>query len=179
MATPINFLTQMREGNVSIGDVAFLVIDEADTMFDAGFGAELAQIISPLKSRGGLLTSVLVSATVNRGVRQLMAKQFPGIETVETASLHRGISGSHHSFVPVQPGTSRMDALSQVRCACARTHCTRHEPPASPRVAPGLLRVHAPLVSTWRRERRLRCGVGVRRCSPPAAATAPWSSATI
>ena len=34
---------------------------------------------------------------------------------VETASLHRGIAGSQHSFLPVPPGANKMQQLLQVR----------------------------------------------------------------
>ena len=33
---------------------------------------------------------------------------------VETASLHRGIAGSQHSFLPVPPGANKMQQLVQV-----------------------------------------------------------------
>jgi len=35
---------------------------------------------------------------------------------IETASLHRGIAGSQHSFLPVPPGANKMQQLLQVRC---------------------------------------------------------------
>ena len=35
---------------------------------------------------------------------------------IETASLHRGIAGSQHSFLPVPPGSNKMQQLLQVRC---------------------------------------------------------------
>ena len=46
VATPSNLLTQMAAGNVAIGDVQFLVIDEADTMFAHGFGQDLEKVCS-------------------------------------------------------------------------------------------------------------------------------------
>ena len=117
IATPTSLLAQMADGNVAIGDVQFVVVDEADTMFDEGFGPDLFKVIGPLKRRGTAFATVLVSATMRAAVKALIKAEFPGMVTAQTPSLHKGISGSHHTFVPMASGGNRLDALAQV-CIC-------------------------------------------------------------
>lgn len=128
ISTPTSMLAQIKDGNLCITDVTTLVIDEADTMFDHGFGPELARILGPLQSRGSPVSTVLVSATPSAAVRQLVERRFPEMLTVETSSLHKGVHGSIHNFVPVPPGQSRLSALSQVgtllSLTCQATSCS-------------------------------------------------------
>lgn len=107
----------MREGNLAIGDVQYLVIDEADTMFDGGFAADVDAVIAPLTARRGAppLAGVLVSATMTRQVQRLAETAFPGMVKAETSSLHKGIRGSNHVFVPLPPGQNKLEMLFQVR----------------------------------------------------------------
>jgi superfamily II DNA/RNA helicase len=46
VATPGRLLDLVKDGHVSLGDVRFVVADEADTMAAQGFGAELEQLLS-------------------------------------------------------------------------------------------------------------------------------------
>lgn len=122
-----------------LGDVQYLVIDEADTMFDQGFGPELMKLLAPLKARPSscTLATVLVSATLNPALKKLIKQEFPGMVTAQTTSLHKGITGSRHTFVPVEAGGNRLYALTQVRPLCCLQHrcylspaCKLHAPGA-------------------------------------------------
>lgn len=117
VSTPQQVVVQMRAGNLAIGDVQFLVIDEADTMFEGGFAGDLEAVIAPLVARRGAppLAGVLVSATMSRDVQRLAERAFPGVVKAETSTLHRGIRGSNHVFVPLPPGQDKLDMLFQVR----------------------------------------------------------------
>jgi superfamily II DNA/RNA helicase len=116
VATPKSFLTQFNLSNVAIGDLQFLVIDEADTIFSGGFSHDLFQILGPLKRRqGGPLATVLVSATMSRPVREFLAKEFPNMQRAETSTLHKAIRGSNHVFVPLEPGQNKLEVLYRVR----------------------------------------------------------------
>ena len=46
MATPGRLLQHLDKAHVYFGDVRHVVIDEVDTMFEAGFGDELERILS-------------------------------------------------------------------------------------------------------------------------------------
>jgi superfamily II DNA/RNA helicase len=51
VATPTRLLQHTKEGNVTLGDVAWLVLDEADTMFDQGFGKEVGEVLDALRKK--------------------------------------------------------------------------------------------------------------------------------
>lgn len=46
VATPGRLIQHLENGNVFLGGVRYVVLDEVDTMFEAGFGAELDKILS-------------------------------------------------------------------------------------------------------------------------------------
>jgi len=43
-----------------------VVLDEADTMFDAGFGSEVRALLRPLRSKAQPAACVLVAATLSK-----------------------------------------------------------------------------------------------------------------
>ncbi|CAF1951820.1 unnamed protein product [Brassica oleracea] len=51
VGTPGRILQHIEEGNMVYGDIAYLVLDEADTMFDRGFGPDIRKFLAPLKQR--------------------------------------------------------------------------------------------------------------------------------
>ncbi|XLS47407.1 hypothetical protein HN51_021765 [Arachis hypogaea] len=67
-------IQHIEEGNLVYGDFKYLVLDEADTMFDRGFGPDIRKFLAPLKHRAsksdglGFLT-VLVTTTVTKVLR--------------------------------------------------------------------------------------------------------------
>lgn len=85
VATPGRLLKHWRAGNVYLGDVGHVVLDEMDTMLEQGFQAELQQLLHPLlyKSKGnvkedtapveGAPAVVLTSATMTQAVSKLIA----------------------------------------------------------------------------------------------------------
>ncbi len=55
-----------EKGNLFWGDVQYVVLDEADTMFDKGFGPEVRAVLSPLRSKAESAKTVLVVATLSK-----------------------------------------------------------------------------------------------------------------
>lgn len=49
-----------------------------------------------------------------QAVRKLLDSEFPRLKRVETSSLHRGVAGARHSFLPAPPSSNKLDVLSQV-----------------------------------------------------------------
>lgn len=41
-------------------------------------------------------------------------EEFPGMRKLETSSLHRGVAGARHSFLPLPPAANKLDMLVQV-----------------------------------------------------------------
>jgi superfamily II DNA/RNA helicase len=114
VATPARAAAAAAAGALFYGDVEVIVLDEADTMLDAGFGDEVAAILAALRSKPAPARAVLVSATMTAQVAKLVAKTFPSLRRVETAGLHRGVPGAAHAFLPVPPGSDKIDLLVQV-----------------------------------------------------------------
>ncbi len=66
MATPQKLLQHAEKGNVYYGDVQYVVLDEADTMFDRGFGPEVEKLLGPLRSKPEPAQCILVAATLTK-----------------------------------------------------------------------------------------------------------------
>ena len=114
VGTPARVVQHAAKGNLFYGDIEFVVLDEADTMMDRGFGPEVLEILKAVRTKAVPARCVLVSATMTKPIRALVATEFPGMRTLETSSLHKGVVGARHAFLPV-PGTSdKLEHLLQV-----------------------------------------------------------------
>ena len=49
VGTPGRLIKHMEEGNLFMSAVTHVVLDEADTLFEAGFGDEIKRLLRPLK----------------------------------------------------------------------------------------------------------------------------------
>ena len=179
IGTPQKLMQHAEKGNLFWGDVQYVVLDEADTMFDKGFGPEVRAVLSPLRSKAQPAKAVLVVATLSKvrpkhkfkgagaawkvcgklllsapsaptegpelhcdsigaevayrkthaelakaettgmthaaqAIRRLLAEEFPDLNFVETSTLHRGVAGARHSFLPSPPAQNKLDVLAQV-----------------------------------------------------------------
>ena len=114
IGTPGRVQQHAERGNVYYGDVEIVVLDEADTMLDRGFGVEVQAVLKAVRSKPIPARVVLVSATMTKQVRRLVNENFPSIRTVETDTLHKGVAGAKHVFLPISGGTDKLDALCQV-----------------------------------------------------------------
>ncbi len=74
VGTPGRLLDLSESGRLSLKDVGYLVIDEADRLFDMGFLPDLRKIIRMMPERGRR-QSMLYSATLNR-VSRLVAAEY-------------------------------------------------------------------------------------------------------
>jgi ATP-dependent RNA helicase RhlE len=69
VATPGRLLDLQRRGNLDLGKVRFLVLDEADRMLDMGFWPDVRRIVRSLAPER---QNLLFSATMSRGVLQVI-----------------------------------------------------------------------------------------------------------
>lgn len=79
VATPQKLLQHAEKGNVFYGDVQYVVLDEADTMFDRGFGPEVERILRPLRSKPQPAQCILVAATLTKVRPVAMLLDLPGL----------------------------------------------------------------------------------------------------
>lgn len=119
VGTPGRVLQHIEDGNLVYGDIRYVVLDEADTMFDHGFGPDIRKFLGPLKNRAqksdGLgFQTVLVTATMTKGVQKLVDEEFQGIEHLRTSSLHKKIASARHDFLNLSGSENKLEALLQV-----------------------------------------------------------------
>ncbi|KAL5122866.1 DEAD-box ATP-dependent RNA helicase 39 [Glycine soja] len=119
VGTPGRVLQHIEEGNMVYGDIKYLVLDEADTMFDRGFGPDIRKFIGPLKNRAskpdGLgFQTILVTATMTKAVQNLIDEEFQGIVHLRTSTLHKKISSARHDFIKLAGSENKLEALLQV-----------------------------------------------------------------
>lgn len=114
VGTPKRVMQHSERGNVYYGDVDVVVLDEADTMMDRGFGPEVEKILQAVRSKASPARCVLVSATMTKQVKNLLKTRFPKIRILETSTLHKGISGSRHAFLPASAGVDKLDVACQM-----------------------------------------------------------------
>ena len=66
IGTPQKIFQHAQQGHLAFGDVQYVVLDEADTMFDKGFGPEVKAILHPVRSKENPATCILVLATMHK-----------------------------------------------------------------------------------------------------------------
>ncbi|XVE55093.1 hypothetical protein DITRI_Ditri03aG0133200 [Diplodiscus trichospermus] len=119
VGTPGRVLQHIEDGNMVYGDIKYLVLDEADTMFDRGFGPDIRKFLGPLKNRaskpnGQGFQTVLVTATMTKAVQKLIDEEFQGIEHLRTSTLHKKIASARHDFIKLSGSENKLEALLQV-----------------------------------------------------------------
>ncbi|KAF7021447.1 hypothetical protein CFC21_034398 [Triticum aestivum] len=119
VGTPGRILDHIKEGNIVYGDIKYLVLDEADTMFDQGFGEDIRKFLAPLKNRASKpgdqgFQTILVSATMTKGVQKLIDEEFEGIEHLRTSTFQKRIATARHDFIKLSGSENKLEALLQV-----------------------------------------------------------------
>ncbi|XP_004489911.2 DEAD-box ATP-dependent RNA helicase 39 [Cicer arietinum] len=119
VGTPGRILQHIEEGNMVYGDIKYVVLDEADTMFDRGFGPDIRKFLGPLNRRASKPDSagfqtILVTATMTKAVQTLVDEEFQGIVHLRTSTLHKKISSARHDFIKLSGSENKMDSLLQV-----------------------------------------------------------------
>jgi ATP-dependent RNA helicase RhlE len=88
VATPGRLLDLMERGNVRLGQVSFLVLDEADRMFDMGFIKDVRRIVAAVSKQRQTL---LFSATMPDDVARLANDILRNPQRVEIAPQGRTV----------------------------------------------------------------------------------------
>jgi ATP-dependent RNA helicase RhlE len=88
VATPGRLLDLVERGNVRLGHVTFLVLDEADRMFDMGFIRDVRRIVASVAKQRQTL---LFSATMPPDVAKLASEILRNPERVEIAPQGRTV----------------------------------------------------------------------------------------
>ncbi|KAG2186038.1 hypothetical protein INT43_002476 [Umbelopsis isabellina] len=103
VTTPTSLLSHVEDGTLSLADTTHLIIDEADTLFDSGWGDECKNVLQMLQkiqeSREIKQKVIIVSATLPRSVSTLLDETFPKLIKITTPSLHKSLPNLKQSFV--------------------------------------------------------------------------------
>ncbi|KAK8935902.1 DEAD-box ATP-dependent RNA helicase 39 [Platanthera zijinensis] len=119
VGTPGRILQHIEEGNLVYGDIKYFVLDEADTMFDKGFGPDIRKFLGPLKKRADKpgdqgFQTVLVMATMTKAVQRLIDEEFHGIIHLRTSTLHKKVASARHDFIKLSGSENKLESLLQV-----------------------------------------------------------------
>ncbi len=104
IATPGRLLDLVERGNVKLGNVSFLVLDEADRMFDMGFIRDVRRIVGAVNKNRQTL---LFSATMPNDVAKLASEILKNPERVEIAPQGRAIEKIDQRVYYVNASTKR------------------------------------------------------------------------
>ena len=104
VATPGRLLDLMERGNVRLGHVSFLVLDEADRMFDMGFIKDVRRIVASVARKRQTL---LFSATMPPDVARLAAEILHDPERIEIAPQGRTVDRVDQRVYFVNAATKR------------------------------------------------------------------------
>lgn len=86
-------MQQAEKRNLFFGDVQYVVLDEADTMFDKGFGPEVRAVLKPVRSKENPAQCTLVLATLT-SVRPPFKNGIAGCDTCRFDSQQNPIPDS-------------------------------------------------------------------------------------
>ncbi|KAL6838741.1 hypothetical protein ACP4OV_031455 [Aristida adscensionis] len=119
VGTPGRILDHIKDGNMVYGDIKYLVLDEADTMFDQGFGPDIRKFLAPLKNRAAKpgdqgFQTVLVTATMTKAVQKLIDEEFEGIVHLRTSTFQKRVATARHDFIKLSGAENKLEALMQV-----------------------------------------------------------------
>ena len=110
LATPGRLEQLMQLKLVSLSDLRFLVLDEADQMLDAGFRPAIQRF---LKSSPADRQLALFTATASEKGQGLIQELFSEATHIETTGHHRLVSSLNTVNLPV-PGGKRFPVLEEV-----------------------------------------------------------------
>ena len=125
VGTPGRLVKHCEEKSLFLGGCKFVVLDEADTLYEAGFGEDVERLLRPVKNRnrgddGGdeskkkSTTIVLVSATMPDRLKKLIDTSLPDVQYVKTQTLHKSAPGLKHNFINVPGSEDKMKYVEDI-----------------------------------------------------------------
>jgi superfamily II DNA/RNA helicase len=110
IATPGRLIDHLDQKKVSLAEVNTLVLDEADRMLDVGFRPQLDEILEHLPRER---QTMLFTATLTRGVQQLIQKYLKNPATVSLVTQNETQKNIQQRMIPVS-GKKKTDAVLEL-----------------------------------------------------------------
>lgn len=88
VCTPGRLLSLMEAKKIKLDFCSFLVLDEADQLFEMGFLKDLDSILEAMASQKQLL---MFSATLPKAVRALIQERFAEAEVIQSRAVHKPV----------------------------------------------------------------------------------------
>jgi len=119
VASPGRLIKMRDAGNVFLGSVKHVVVDEVDTMLTQGFAPELDQLLGNLlRPRDGRQPQyICATATITKALRQelkeIEGRWLPSLSEIQASDLHRSSPTVRHEFRDLK-GQDKIAALRDV-----------------------------------------------------------------
>ncbi|WP_028116895.1 DEAD/DEAH box helicase [Ferrimonas senticii] len=110
IATPGRLLEHIAEGNIALGAIEHVVLDEADRMLDMGFAGELKRLFSLVPAKR---QTMLFSATYPAAMKQLARQSLTSPVEVAVDAINATAETVSHVVYPVDAGR-KMELLSEL-----------------------------------------------------------------
>ncbi|MBT9583270.1 DEAD/DEAH box helicase [bacterium] len=101
VATPGRLIDHLERGSISLDNLKYCVLDEADEMLDFGFEEELDTILAKLP---GGCRMALFSATFPNKIKQLAGRHMASAQRIEIEATQRTVGTVEQYFCLVRPG---------------------------------------------------------------------------
>ena len=119
ISTPMTLFLQKKYNNISLEDLAYLVFDEHDTLFDSSF-LGINEIIlkslnlrtSPLSEEG--IQVVVAGASLSTYVKKRIVSQIPEVEFIQSEGLHKVLPHVEQRFYRCLPGDKEKTILKVI-----------------------------------------------------------------
>lgn len=99
ISTPGRLLEHLVQGNVSLANTEFVVLDEADRMLDMGF---VTDVLSILQKTSKKRQTLLFTATMSQAVKELANKLLHNHQTISVAKQNAIADTVNHVVYPVE-----------------------------------------------------------------------------
>ena len=110
VTVPSLFLKEIHEKRLFADELKFLVLDEADSLFDTEFRDLLKQFLREI-NLSQIKKVIAVTATVTRPVKRFLEEVFPSMTRVISKNVHKPCGEVKQKFVKVGPGFKARDKL--------------------------------------------------------------------